>query len=169
MHPNEITTLMSQAGGDCLPPTLAAAVRRVLARLQYAPDGMQLLPQPRSRELALTSSTEASTTLRVDVPFILWGLRGGFKSDDSLQRDSAEGVRVNIELPSKLALVGDSAQGLNLSALVDAEEAWPLHPPVLIVPNAPLTIRARPGTLYGTEVTAIVHFYGISLHGCSIS
>lgn len=169
MHPNTIDHLMDEAGANCLPPTLAASVRRVLARLQYAPDGLRLMPQPRSRELALTSSTEATTTLRVTVPFLLWGLRGGFKSDDSQQRDSAEGVKLRIETPAGLALVGDDAQGLNLSALVDAEEAWPLHPPVLLVPNAPLTLRATPGALYGGEVTAIVHFYGISLHGCTIS
>lgn len=169
MHPQELAAIMSDAGADCLPPTLAAAVRRVLARLQSMPAGLQLLPQPRSRELTLTSSTEKVSTLRVEVPFLLWGLRAGFKSDDSLQRDSAEGVRLNIDLPSGLALVGDRSQGLNLSALVDAEEAWPLHPPVLVVPNAELTIRMNPGTLYGTSVVGVVHFYGISLHGCTIA
>lgn len=146
-------------GATTLPPTLRAAVERVLNGQE--PEGLRLRNQPRSRTIALVNGQPGLATFTPQEPFLWWGLSGAF--DPKNPNDLANVVSFTIEVTDGCFYFGDSTEGAALKMITDVMQPLSLMPPVLVVTKQPIIVRTKLSANLADDATATFNLHGITI------
>ena len=155
MNPRYAATI----GATTLPPTLRAAVERLLDGSE--PEGLRLRNQPRSRSISLVTGERGLARLEVQEPFLWWGLSGSFNPVDP--NDLVSNVSFTIEVTDGCYYYGDSSEGASMQMLCDLASPLYLMPPVLIATKQPVLIRTRLAAALADDVIATFDFHGFTI------